>query len=96
MIPHVYFNNTSTLKIVIKYPIFIGIDLQFAINIQVRTADVLVFRNNRDSTRSDINISAECIVIAGQCHCPTVDTCRKSYWQRSCYRQPSGVISRGC
>lgn len=56
------------------YPIFIGIDLQFAINIQVRTADVLVFRNNRDSTRSDINISAECIVIAGQCHCPTVDT----------------------
>ena len=74
MIPHVYFNNASTFKIVIKYPIFIGIDLQFAINIQFRTSDVLVFRNNSYSIGSNINISVECIVIAGQLHRPTVDT----------------------
>ncbi len=56
MIPHVYFNNAFTFRIVIQYPIFVGINLQFAINIQLCTTDILVFRNNSDSTRSNIDI----------------------------------------
>ena len=74
MIPHVYFNNAFTLKIVIKYPIFVGINLQFAINIQIRITDVLFFSNNSYSIGGNINISAKCIIITGQSNRPTVDT----------------------